>query len=63
MIVKVINDICVEVLSDPEHDQRFKGKFIRQPNSVRRDVRLSYSLPLNEQGPKFVSDTAFMGNR
>lgn len=48
MIVKVVDDHTLKIVSDPEHDQKFKDHYVTQPNSVRRDILLSYTVPVNE---------------
>lgn len=41
MVVKVVNDICVKVLSEGP----LRGKFILWPNSGRTDIPMAFSLP------------------
>lgn len=41
MVVRVENDVCVEVLSPGP----LRGKFIYWPNSVRRDLPLQFAAP------------------
>lgn len=47
MIVKVIDDVTLEVVADPEHDGRYAGCYIAWPNSVRRDVLHHFVLPFD----------------
>jgi hypothetical protein len=41
VIVRVENDVCVQVLSPGP----LKGKYVFYPNSVRRDLPLQFSKP------------------
>lgn len=47
MRAKSHDDINVQITDDPEHDQRFRGFYVLQPNSVRRDIEMAYTLPPN----------------
>lgn len=48
MKVKVLNDCCLEIVDDPEHAQKYRGQFVYQPSSVRRDLVLDYTVPNHE---------------
>lgn len=54
MRAKVENDICVRI-TEPGHE--LENKFVFQPNSVRRDIELAYTLPTVPR----VSDRPFSG--
>lgn len=53
MLVRIENDICVQVLSPGP----FKDKYIYWPNSTRRDLPMQFAAPLRP----FVLDRPWDG--
>ena len=45
MIVRVVDDVTLEILWDGTPANKMKGHFISQPNSCRRDIKLRYTPP------------------
>jgi hypothetical protein len=50
MVVQIVDDINVKVVSDPEHNEQFRGQFLLVPNSVRADVLHHFDMPQYTRG-------------